>query len=519
MARRLDARGFLTASVVVGSLIWSTNALAGSYEVKPGDSLWALAKRHGVRVEAIQEANALAGDKIRQGQVLTIPGKTQPRKAATSQQAPAPAPKPARRGVGGDAAKPAAPAASTTTRPAAAVRTSSNPTARPKPEPASRSRDKSATVYLKASEAASQSMPARGADRKSLDAAERLYSSELTPPPSTLEEIAPAWVLERPGPSTQGEKSEAARGGVYPCVAPDPGFGKYSKWVQVAPMAHVLSPRRMSLDEEGRFDVLFHFHGREPIRKEWVKVMDSAVLVAIDIGIDSGAYATAYSDPRTFSSVLQAVELEVARQAGAPRASVGRVALSSWSAGFGAVERILSQPVGRQLVDSVILLDGLHSGYVGQSLDAERLAPFVGFAQQASLGRRLLFVSHSSILTTGYASTTETANYLVWRVGGRPRSAEPLKADPMGLERLAVYTSGDFHVRGFRGSGSSDHCAHLGLMRDVLRVHLAPRWAEPRDVRVNDTGAVAETEALEPPEQRLMAARQDAASRDDTPSE
>jgi hypothetical protein len=50
----------------------------------------------------------------------------------------------------------------------------------------------------------------------------------------------------------------------------------------------------------------------------------------------------------------------------------------------------------------------------------------------------------------------------------------------MGLERYATYSQGNFHVRGFAGSGASDHCAHLGLMRDVLNVHLQPFWQNTR---------------------------------------
>src|SRR5690606_28955859 len=109
------------------------------------------------------------------------------------------------------------------------------------------------------------------------------------------------------------------RGGIFPCAAPDPGFGGYAKWVQVAPMAHVLAPPAGSnfqaVHSNAGFDVLFHFHGREPIRKEWIRAMNDrahpAVLVAIDIGIASESYRETFRDPRTFSQVLLAVEHEI----------------------------------------------------------------------------------------------------------------------------------------------------------------------------------------------------------------
>ena len=43
------------------------------YEVKPGDSLYAIAKEHKTTVKAIREVNDLSTSKIRPGQKLTIP--------------------------------------------------------------------------------------------------------------------------------------------------------------------------------------------------------------------------------------------------------------------------------------------------------------------------------------------------------------------------------------------------------------------------------------------------------------
>lgn len=43
------------------------------YQVRNGDSLWQIAKRHGTTVERLQSANDLAGSRIYAGQVLTVP--------------------------------------------------------------------------------------------------------------------------------------------------------------------------------------------------------------------------------------------------------------------------------------------------------------------------------------------------------------------------------------------------------------------------------------------------------------
>lgn len=283
----------------------------------------------------------------------------------------------------------------------------------------------------------------------------------------------PDWVRQKPAPATQFEKSSAERGGVNPCNTPDPGFAAYSPWAKRSELGLVLLPKQ--LPSGPTVDVVIHFHGHEPARKEWVRVMSDVVLVGVDLGTGSGPYHQRFSDPNAFEGLLTHVEAEASRAAKRPL-RIRRVGLSAWSAGYGAIQEILTQPSGKSRVDSVILLDALHAGYVGDQLNAIQLAPFVDFAALAARGRRFFFVSHSSIVPPGYASTTETANYLVHAVGGRPKPSRPRTSDPFGLELLAYYVSGGFHVRGYAGNGPLDHCAHFGVYRDVLRYHLNRRW-------------------------------------------
>lgn len=52
----------------------NTAILAGSYTVKPGDSLFLIGQRFGLTAEQLQSANGLKGPWIYSGQVLNIPG-------------------------------------------------------------------------------------------------------------------------------------------------------------------------------------------------------------------------------------------------------------------------------------------------------------------------------------------------------------------------------------------------------------------------------------------------------------
>jgi hypothetical protein len=286
----------------------------------------------------------------------------------------------------------------------------------------------------------------------------------------------------KPPPSTQTQKSSKQRG-VHPCDTPDPGFGVYRKWNHHLPIGGFIVPQRGGFTRDGGFDVMFHFHGHEAVRKEWVQVMEGAVLVGIDLGTGSGPYEETFRSQKAFENLVEDVEQAVAEETGRERVHVRKVGVSGWSAGYGALAGILRSDYGKRVVDAVVLLDSLHSGYRGGSLDEQKLAPFINFARLAARGRRFMFVSHSSIIPPGYASTTETANFLIHELGGSPLKAGSRRNDPMGLDLVSRFTKDSFHVRGYGGNDKMDHCAHIGLFRDVLSVHVRPRWQSPRGYR------------------------------------
>src|SRR5262249_5273936 len=139
------------------------------------------------------------------------------------------------------------------------------------------------------------------------------------------------------------------------------------------------------------------------------------------------------------------------RRSGNPKAHVRKLALSSWSAGYGAIEQILRQTGGKN-IDAVILLDSLHAGYDNEqahTLKTAQIEPFVAFAKRAAGGKTFMFMSHSSIIPPGYASTTEVSSYMISQVGGKPVKAK--REDVLGLDMIRKYDKGNFHVRGYDG--------------------------------------------------------------------
>jgi len=73
------------------ALLLSAPAMAESYTIKKGDSLYKIARAHNVTVRAIVAANSIQNaDLIYPGQVLQIPGTTANRPAETNRPAPRP---------------------------------------------------------------------------------------------------------------------------------------------------------------------------------------------------------------------------------------------------------------------------------------------------------------------------------------------------------------------------------------------------------------------------------------------
>lgn len=96
----------------------------------------------------------------------------------------------------------------------------------------------------------------------------------------------------------------------------------------------------------------------------------------------------------------------------APGVTPLRVALLGFSEGCHGVRNLLASGDGGR-VDSVVAVDGVHTPYVnGKQVDPNTMKPWFEFAKQAVVNSRLFVDTHSSIVPPGFASTTETADWL-----------------------------------------------------------------------------------------------------------
>lgn len=226
-------------------------------------------------------------------------------------------------------------------------------------------------------------------------------------------------------------------------------------------------------------DLVVHFHGAAWLPEQAVAQLDGHTVAAVvNLGAGSGAYDRAFSDPMAFDSLLAGVALEVSetiRRA----ARIGRVTLVGFSAGHGAVRALLREPRHFARVDAVLLLDGMHTSYVpdgtvlaaGGALDTTNLVAFAAFARAAVRGEKRFLVTHSEIFPGTFASTTETADWLLRALG--LRRTPVLRWGPRGMQQLSEVRAGRFELLGFAGNSAPDHVDHLHAMPELLARALA----------------------------------------------
>src|SRR5947207_2465319 len=221
-------------------------------------------------------------------------------------------------------------------------------------------------------------------------------------------------------------------------------------------------------------DLVVHFLGTAWLPEQAVARLGGHTVVAVvKVGAGSGVYHRAFADPAAFDSLLAGVTREVSATLG-KTARIGRVTLVGFSAGHGAVRAILHEPRHFARVDAVLLLDGMHTSYVpegtvlaaGGALDTTNLVAFADFARAAVRGEKRFVVTHSEIFPGTFASTTETADWLL-RVLGLRRTPV-IRWGPRGMQQLSEVRAGRFELLGFAGTSAPDHIDHLHAMPELL---------------------------------------------------
>jgi len=212
--------------------------------------------------------------------------------------------------------------------------------------------------------------------------------------------------------------------------------------------------------------LLFFFHGGDWLPELAASRQRQMAVVRVQAGAGSGSYVQLFKDPARFLSLISAAE-------SASHMHFSQIALGGWSAGCGAIRQILLDPASYDRVHRVLCIDGVHTGYTngtpgpGESeLDASNLQVWLRFGRDAMAGKKRLILTHSEIFPGTFASTTETADWLLreWQLAPHPVA----RFGPMGTQMLSRVSSGGLLVIGFAGNSAPDHVDELHSLPQYL---------------------------------------------------
>lgn len=260
-----------------------------------------------------------------------------------------------------------------------------------------------------------------------------------------------------------------------------PGDARHTLWIPAD-----YAPR------DGRIDLLVHFHGGASlIRQAAAEARRPWVVATVEYHGFSSVYRKPFSmDRARFARLLdEALQAARATEAIEVDATIGKLVVSSFSAGFGAVREVLKSPEYFAQIDGIVLIDSLYAGYVGDGtdgvvigeVDPGLMKDFGRFAEASAAGRKAMIVTHTEVPTDGYANTRETADYLLDKLGlpatavdrrlPRPASA----GDQTRALRIRRHAQrGGFAIYGTNGRDAAEHVSHLR--------HLAV-WLDELDVQ------------------------------------
>jgi hypothetical protein len=223
-------------------------------------------------------------------------------------------------------------------------------------------------------------------------------------------------------------------------------------------------PAKMKL--KSRAPLLVFFHGGTWLPEVASSKRKTAV-ISMQLGSGSGTYAKAFADPQRFAQLLKAAE---------DKAGVrfSPVTLAGWSAGCGSIRQIMQTPEHYARVDRILCIDGIHTGYVNgkpgpqeSQIEPENLQIWIRLARDGMAGKKSVMVTHSEIFPGTFASTTETADFILRELGLKRKAT--VKWGPMRTQQLSEVRSAKFRLVGYAGNSAPDHVDQLHSLADYLK--------------------------------------------------
>ena len=211
--------------------------------------------------------------------------------------------------------------------------------------------------------------------------------------------------------------------------------------------------------------ILIHFHGDvETVGQPLLRSRFDGTLAVVNFPGLSSAYAKPLADdPQLIDQILnQAWDTAHGVGDNPVGHSWKRISVSSFSAGYGAIRELLKSDRNVKRISAIVTADSIYAGHEKSSedrrVDAEHMQGFLKFARLATAGEKRFVLSHSA-QPTPYASTTETADYLLRSLMIPREPNATIQRD--GFHQSTRGAQGRFVVLGFEGKSGKDHMHHL----------------------------------------------------------
>ena len=248
-------------------------------------------------------------------------------------------------------------------------------------------------------------------------------------------------------------------------------------------------PRGIEPTDEGRLSLLVHFHGHPPtVRSNVAHAGLQVAVVTANYNGFSSAYRKPFENAVLFRELLDNARAKVTEQPGFEAVrGWDRIAVSSFSAGFGAVRELLKTPEHFNAIDALLMADSVYASTAadGTPLDSQ-MAGYKAVRRVAPPRARSGSSSHTREVPTlhGYESTAETGDELLEHLG---LTAEP--TDETGRAPLRYYrhaNRGGFQFWGARGDDAESHMQHLRRLSEWLdELGLPTASAKPNHSKSN----------------------------------
>jgi hypothetical protein len=229
--------------------------------------------------------------------------------------------------------------------------------------------------------------------------------------------------------------------------------------------AQLFIPDYYQANSDGKYTLVFHLHSASWAAENQVyRAGANAIVFNIHLGALSSPYQNYFSDSEKFQTIMNIISAELEQREIEIDPLLDNLLVTSFSAGYAGVREILKTGTYYEKIVAIHLADGLHATS-NSSIMEEQMKDFVRFARDARDKIKIMRLTHSSIPTPGYESTTSTANYLIEHIGSARTPAD--EQDEIGTMYSRCDT-GQFFLRGYYGDTANDHMKHLYAMHRMI---------------------------------------------------